>query len=269
MSSPDHGQTPTSAQGISGKRVIITGAATGIGRATAVAFAGLGAEVIVNHWQNAESASETCRLAKAAAEQAGISASVYTVEADMGAADGPDQLFDTALAQLGDVDIVVNNAGTKGSRSPVDYPVAEYDRVMRVNLRGPFLLSRRAIQHYLDKAKPGQVLCVSSVHDTIPLPSDVVYTMSKGGLLMMVKTLAKWAEGGKIRVNAVSPGAVDMPMNPKWDKTTEARQRFEADVPLRRAGEPEDIAAALIFLASDAAAYMTGQTIYVDGGLVL
>lgn len=258
-----------SSAGIAGKRVIVTGAATGIGRATAIGFAQNGAHVLVNHWKDEPGGQQTIALAKGAASAAGQESQLVLAEADIGSETGPGELFDAALDQLGGVDIVINNAAIKSPHRPADYPVADFDRVMQVNLRGPFLMAQRAIRHFQQHHIPGTILCVSSVHDAIPLPSDVVYTMSKGGLLMMVKTLAKAVEGTGIRVHAVSPGAVDTPMNANWDRTSPARQGFEASVPLRRAGEAEEIAAALLFLASDAAAYMTGQTIYVDGGLML
>lgn len=247
------------------KTVIITGASSGIGRATACRFAEAGARVVINHWQDEDGAEQTRELCA----EKGPNAEALIVEADMGAPEGPDHLFRSALDHFGRVDTVINNAAIKRPQDPVSYDLEDFDAVLTVNLKGPFKLAQIAIQHFQASDQSGSVLCVSSIHDQTPLPSDIGYSMSKAALFMMVKALAKSASGGKIRVNAVSPGAILTPMNKHWIADQSAVDRFAQTNPMRRAGVPQDIASALFFLASDEASYITGQTIYVDGGMTL
>lgn len=250
---------------LAGKTVIITGASSGIGRATVQLFAKAGAHIVINHWQDLEGAERT----RALCAKVNAGASTAIIEADMGAPEGPAKLFAAALHNFGQVDIVINNAGIKRAQDPIGYDIADFEKVLSVNLLGAFRLAQIALKHFLGEKKPGTILCVSSVHDQTTLVSDIGYSMSKAALLMMVKSLAKASEGGTIRVNAVSPGAIETPMNPQWVKDKRLVRKFAANVPLRRAGLADDIAGALLFLASDYAAYITGQTIYVDGGMTL
>lgn len=248
-----------------GKRVLVTGASSGIGQAIAVAFAAAGARVMANHFADLEGAAQTIAACRAAAKDAQVEA----IDADVGQTASAAELMRHCRDRFGGLDILVNNAAIKRVGDPVDYNSEDFDRVIAVNLRGPFLLAQAAIRQFRAQGTPGVIINIASVHDVKPLVSDIGYAMSKAGVAMMTKTLAAAVGPDGIRVHAVGPGAIDTPMNPHFRERPETMANFAAQVPLRRVGQPEDIAGVVLFLASDAASYMTGQSVYVDGGLLL
>jgi glucose 1-dehydrogenase len=252
-------------QDFTGKRVLVTGASSGIGRAIAVAFAGAGASVMVNHFADPAGAAETV----AACHAGTPGGRVEIIEADVGEAASAAELVGQCRDRLGGLDVMISNAAIKREGDPVAYGREDFDRVIAVNLRGPFLLAQAAIRQFRAQGKPGVIINIASVHDAMVLVSDIGYAMSKAGVAMMTKTLAAAVGPEGIRVHAVSPGAIDTPMNPHFRERPESMAEFAAQVPLRRVGEPKDIANVVLFLASDAASYMTGQSVYVDGGLLL
>lgn len=215
------------------------------------------------HLSDAAGAKETLEVIRATQPKA----KVELVDIDISVDDAPARLMEACRRYCGGVDVLVNNAAIKRVGDPIDYPSADFDRVMAVNLRAPFLLAQTAVREFRTQGTGGLIVNVASVHDSKPLTSDIGYSISKSGLAMMTKSLAAALGPEGIRSVGVSPGAVDTPMNQRSDE--EARRRFASSVPLRRVGQPNDIARVIVFLASEDATYMTGQTVYVDGGLLL
>jgi glucose 1-dehydrogenase len=255
---------------LKGKNVIVTGASSGIGQAIAVRFAQEGANVVINYRSGPEQAEATRSMLETAALVAGVpEARAVTIQADVSKEDQVKALFAKAIEELGSVDVLVNNAGVQKVSPSHEIDIADFDRVLGINLRGAFLCAREAIRHYLDKGIRGVVLNNSSVHEIIPKPKYLPYSISKGGMENLTKSLAlEYAERG-IRVNAVGPGAVVTPINKAWIDNPKARLEVESHIPMGRAGCPEEIASVFAFLASDDASYVTGQTIFACGGLTL
>jgi glucose 1-dehydrogenase len=179
------------------------------------------------------------------------------------------RLVDEATERLGGLDVLINNAGIQISRPSEQLASAEFDQVLAVDLRGAFLCAREAIRRFLDDEKPGVVINVSSVHEVIPRPSYLSYSISKGGIGNMTRTLALEYARRAIRVNGVGPGATITPINRTWTEDPVKSEIVAGHIPLGRAGTADEMAGVCAFLASDDAAYITGQTIFVDGGLTL
>jgi glucose 1-dehydrogenase len=178
-------------------------------------------------------------------------------------------MFAETIAAFGRIDVLVNNAGIQKPCPSHEIEAADFDRVISVNLRGPFLCSREALRHFLSREGGGVILNNSSVHEIIPKPKYLPYSMSKGGLENLTKSLAlEYADRG-IRVNSVGPGAVVTPINKAWTDNPKARAEVESHIPMGRAAQSAEIAAVFAFLASDDASYVTGQTVFACGGLTL
>jgi glucose 1-dehydrogenase len=248
-------------KGLAGKNVLVTGAASGIGQAIAIRFAEEGANVAINH-RRAGSEQETERLVSAA----GVTA--VSLLADVCDEESVVAMFMEVRRRLGDLDVLVNNAGIQMAGPTHETQVEDFDKVVGVNVRGPYLCAREAIKQFLAKSG-GAIINISSVHEIIPKPNYLSYSISKGALGNLTQTLAlEYADKG-IRVNGVGPGATITPINRAWIDDSKAKAEVESHIPIGRAGAPSEIAAAVAFLASDEAAYITGQTLYVDGGLTL
>jgi glucose 1-dehydrogenase len=250
-----------------GKRLLVTGAASGIGRAIACRFAQEGADVAINYYNTREAALETKRLSEAASPRSG--ARHLCVEADVANSADVERMMTETIAGLGGLDILVNNAGIQRHSPSERLTEADYDRVMAVNLKGAWLCAQSALRHFLAHDAAGIILNTTSVHQLIPKPGYLSYALSKGAMESMTRTLALEYAGRRIRVNAVAPGAILTPMNESWADDPAARGGVESHIPMGRAGRPEEIAAVFAFLASDEASYITGQTIYACGGLTL
>jgi len=177
-------------------------------------------------------------------------------------------MFDGVLDALGGLDVLINNAGIQVEEESVELSTADFDRVIAINLRGAFLCAKLALGHFLNNGG-GAVVNVSSVHEAIPKPMYLGYSVSKGGMHNLTRTLALEYARKNIRINAVGPGATVTPMNKAWIDDPEKRKAVESHIPMGRAGTSEEMAAAVAFLASDEASYITGQTLFVDGGLTL
>jgi glucose 1-dehydrogenase len=252
---------------LKGKNILITGASSGIGQAIAVRFARDGANVAINYRSGAEQADATRALAQAARTNGG--GREIIVQADVSNEQQVQQMFATTIEAFGSLDVLVNNAGIQKPGASHEIEAADFDRVLSVNLRGPFLCSREAIRHFLSRPGGGVILNNSSVHEIIPKPKYLPYSVSKGGMENLTKSLALEYAGQGIRVNAVGPGAVVTPINKAWIDNPRARGEVESHIPMGRAACPEEIAAVFAFLASDEASYVTGQTIFACGGLTL
>jgi glucose 1-dehydrogenase len=247
---------------LKGKNVLITGASSGIGRSIAERFAREGASVAINYRSAAE-------LADANETRSKSPGRAIVVQADVTSEDQVKQMFAQTIKEFGRLDVLVNNAGIQKAAPSHEIETADFDRVLAVNLRGPFLCAREALRHFLSRPGGGVILNNSSVHEKIPKPEYLPYSMSKGGMGNLTKTLALEYAGRGIRVNAVGPGAIVTPINKAWIGDPKATAAVESHIPEGRAGTPEEIAAVFAFLASDEASYITGQTVFACGGLTL
>ena len=257
-------------RGIEGKNVLVTGGSSGIGQAIAVRFAEYGANVAINYLRQPEEAAETEEQVHACVgkvRREGVKD--VLVQGDVSNEDDVVRMVADAARGLGGIDVLVNNAGIQISRPTEELSSEDFDRVLAVNLRGAFLCAREAIRHFLADEKEGSIVNVSSVHQLIPKPGYVGYSASKGGMQNLTRTLALEYAGRGIRVNGVGPGATVTPINRAWIDDPEKRRQVEEHIPMQRAGDADEMAGVTAFLASDDAAYITGQTIFVDGGLTL
>jgi len=255
---------------LQGQKAIVTGANSGIGRAIAVALGHAGADVVVNYVSREEEAAKTVE------EVRHCGAKAFAHRADVSKEEEVERLFERAIAELGTVDIVVNNAGLQKDAPFHELSVQDWDLVMNVNLKGQFLCSRAAVREFLRRGinksvscSAGKILCISSVHDVIPWAGHVNYAASKGGVSMMMKSIAQEVAPYRVRVNALSPGAVRTPINESAWSSREAYNSLMTLVPYKRIGEPNEIGRAAVWLCSDDSDYITGTTLYVDGGMTL
>jgi len=256
--------------GLEGKNVLVTGGSSGIGQAIAVRFAEYGANVAINYLRQPEEASDTEKQVQACVakvQREGVRD--VLVQADVSKEREVVDMVGESVDKLGGLDVLVNNAGIQISRPSVELSSKDFDTVLAVNLRGAFMSAREAIKHFLAEEKPGSIVNISSVHQLIPKPDYLGYSVSKGGMQNLTRTLALEYAGRGIRVNGVGPGATITPINRAWIEDPAKKAQVEEHIPMRRAGTADEMAGVTAFLASDDAAYITGQTIFVDGGLTL
>jgi glucose 1-dehydrogenase len=259
--------------GLEGKNVLVTGGSSGIGQAIAVRFGEEGANVGINYLKVLEDARETEDMVEAVqrcqtqVENCGVE--THLVQADVSNGNDVERMIQSTIDALGGLDVLINNAGIQISSPTHETEVEDFDKVMEVNLRGAFLCAREVIRHWRTEDKPGCIVNVSSVHQEIPKPKYVGYSCSKGGMQNLTRTLAlEYADQG-IRVNAIAPGATITPINRAWTEDPEKKKQVEKHIPMGRAGDADEMAAVAAFLSSKEAGYITGQTIYIDGGLTL
>ncbi|MBX2892858.1 MAG: SDR family oxidoreductase [Saprospiraceae bacterium] len=249
---------------------IVTGANSGIGRAVAMSMARDGANVVVNYVFGDEAAQQVVD------EIAQMGGTAIAYKADVSKEDQVIAMFQETIATFGTVDILVNNAGLQRDSAFHNMTLKDWQFVLDVNLTGQFLCSREAIREFLRRGpRPdvsvalGKIICMSSVHEVIPWGGHVNYAASKGGVMLMMKSLAQEYGPMKIRINSVGPGAIKTPINrPAWE-TPEAEAKLLELIPYQRVGETSDIGAAAVWLASDESDYIHGTTIFVDGGMTL
>jgi glucose 1-dehydrogenase len=256
--------------GLKGKNVLVTGGTSGIGQAIAVRFAEYGANVAINYLRKPDEATDTEQQVHACVKrvaQRGVRN--VLVNGDVSREDDVVDMVASAVAELDGVDVLINNAGIQISRPSEDLSSADFDKVLAINLRGAFLCAREAIRHFIAAEKPGVIINVSSVHQLIPKPDYLGYSVSKGGMQNLTRTLALEYAGRGIRVNGIGPGATVTPINQAWIEDPVKREQVESHIPMARAGTADEMGGVACFLASDDAAYITGQTIFVDGGLTL
>ncbi len=261
-------------RGLQGKTVLVTGGTSGIGQAIAVRFAEEGARVAVNYRRGLSSVQGTDEMIHQAVEECRARVAEHGVDhilvrADVSKPEDVKAMFAEVITKLGRLDILINNAGFQMAGNSHEIEVDAFDRVLGVNLRGAFMCAQEAIRHFLAEDKPGVIVNVSSVHQVIPKPRFLGYSVSKGGMQNLTRTLALEYAGRGIRVNAIGPGATITRINRAWVDDPAKRAEVERHIPMGRSGTAEEMAAVTAFLCSEEASYITGQTLYVDGGLPL
>ena len=244
------------------KVALVTGASSGIGQATAIRLGKEGAAVGVGYRSNEAGAREAVREIEAAGGKA------VAVQGDISREDDAKRLVCETLEAFGDLDILVNNAGLQTESPFLEMSLEDWQKVISVDLTGTFLISREAIGHMVESGG-GALVNMSSVHQRIPWPNFAHYATAKGGMKLLTETLALEFASRGVRVNAVAPGAIETPINAEKFEDPEQRKEVEALIPWNRVGQPEEIAACVAFLASDEASYVTGHTLFVDGGMSL
>jgi glucose 1-dehydrogenase len=255
---------------LKGQKALVTGANSGIGKAVAIALGEAGADVIVNYVRGDDAAHEVVDTIKASGTSA------LAVQADVSNEAQVQSMFRKMFDEFGTIDILVNNAGLQQDASLDQMTLQQWNTVIGINLTGQFLCAREAVREFKRRGirasvsvAAGKVICMSSVHEKIPWGGHANYAASKGGVMLLMKSMAQELAPFRIRINSVCPGAIRTPINKSaWD-TPEAYQSLLTLIPYQRIGEPEDIGRVTVFLASDQADYITGASIYVDGGMTL
>lgn len=253
---------------LQGQTAIVTGASSGIGKACAIALGLDGANVVVNYAGNSAGADEAVETIKNAGGKA------IAFKADVSKQDQVKAMFKTAVDTFGTVDILVNNAGLQKDAPFIEMTLADWQFVLDVNLTGQFLCAQEAVREFRRRGMNGskalgKIICMSSVHELIPWAGHVNYAASKGGVMLMMKSLAQELGPMKIRVNSIAPGAIKTPINRMAWETPEAEQRLLKLIPYKRVGETADIGNVCCWLASDESDYIHGATLFVDGGMTL
>ncbi|WP_406451888.1 SDR family oxidoreductase [Streptomyces sp. NBC_01622] len=264
------GRQPFAYPLLKGQKVLVTGANSGIGKATAISMGRFGADVVVNYVSGEDAAKEVVR------EIEGFGVRAYAHEADVSQEDQVVDMVSRMVKEFGTIDVLVANAGLQRDAPLTDMTMAQWHKVLDVNLTGQFLCAREAAKEFMRRGvvpevsrSAGKIICMSSVHQIIPWTGHVNYAASKGGVQMLMATLAQELAPYRIRVNAVAPGAIRTPINRSaWD-TPEAEADLLRLVPYHRVGDPDDIANVVAAVASDVFDYVVGTTIYVDGGMTL
>lgn len=269
---PDPGRLPDAPYHpvLTGQSALVTGANSGIGRAVAIGLARAGADVAVNYVTQPETADAVVREIEALGRRA------IAVHADVSNEAEVERMFADAIARFGTLHIVVSNAGLQRDAPLHEMTLAQWNTVIGVNLTGQFLVARAAAREFIRRGvvpsvsrAAGKLICMSSVHQEIPWAGHVNYAASKGGVMLLMRSLAQELAPHFVRVNGIAPGAVRTPINKSaWD-TPEAYADLMTLVPYKRIGEPDDIAQAAVWLVSEAADYVTGATLFVDGGMTL
>jgi glucose 1-dehydrogenase len=255
---------------LKGQKALVTGGASGIGKAVAIALGQAGADVVVNYRSGADQAREVV----AEIEKSGIRA--YAHQADVSKEDQVAAMFEKMKDELGTIDILINNAGLQQDAPFDEMTLDQWNLVINVNLTGQFLCAREAVCEFKRRdvvpevsCAAGKIICISSVHEVIPWAGHVNYAASKGGVMLMMKSIAQEVAPYRIRVNSIAPGAIRTPINTAAWQTPEAYEALMTLVPYKRIGEPEDIGRAAVWLASDHADYVNGISLFVDGGMTL
>ena len=252
------------------QKALVTGANSGIGEACALALGAAGASVVVNYVAGPEEAERVVGLIRDGGGEA------IALKADVSNEAEVQAMFAEMLKTFGTIDILVNNAGLQQDAAFQNMTLAQWQKVISVNLTGQFLCAREAVREYLRRGvvpevsrAAGKIICMSSVHEVIPWGGHVNYAASKGGVMQLMKSMAQELAPKKIRVNSIAPGAIKTPINRDAWETPEALKALLTLIPDQRVGEPEDIARTAVWLASDQSDYITGATLFVDGGMTL
>lgn len=257
-------------QPLLGQKALVTGASSGIGEACALALGKAGAAVAVNYVSDASEAERVAAAIRASGAES------ISVRADVSREGDVQRMFAETIASFGTVDILINNAGLQRDSAFSEMTLEQWNTVIAVNLTGQFLCAREAVREFLRRGvvpkvsrAAGKIICMSSVHEVIPWGGHVNYAASKGGVMQLMKSMAQELAPKKIRVNSIAPGAIKTPINRAAWETPAAEAELLKLIPEGRVGVPEDIARAAVWLASDASDYITGTTLFVDGGMTL
>ena len=255
---------------LKGQRALVTGASSGIGRGIALALGEAGADVAVNFSSAEKPAQETVDRLEAMGRRS------FAFKADVADENQVAAMFQRARDEFGSIDILVNNAGLQQDAALHDMTMAQWRRVIDVNLTGQFLCAREAIREFRRRGPApeisratGKILCISSVHEVIPWAGHANYAASKGGVMLLMKSIAQEYAAERIRVMGLAPGAIRTPINRAAWESPEAYQALLKLIPYKRIGEPDDLGRAAVWLVSDEADYLTGSTLYLDGGMTL
>lgn len=255
---------------LKGQKALVTGADSGIGQAIAIAIAKAGASVVINYVVDHGALDEMLKEIKSFGGQA------MAVQADVSKEDQVKNMFARMFKAYGTIDILVNNAGLQQDAAFTEMTLAQWQKVIDVNLTGQFLCAREAVKEFKRRGvvpavscAAGKIICTSSVHEVIPWAGHVNYAASKGGVMLLMKSIAQEEAPFRIRVNSIGPGAIKTPINHDAWATPEAEKELLKLIPYQRVGEPDDIARVAVWLASDQADYINGTTIFVDGGMTL
>jgi len=260
----------SAARVLNGQKALVTGASSGIGKAIAIGLGQAGADVVVNWVRGEEQALAVVDEIQKSGSRA------YAHQTDVADEGQVRIMFQKMFSEFGTIDILINNAGLQKDAPFDEMTLDSWNLVINVNLTGQFLCAREAVREFKRRGvvketscSAGKIICVSSVHEIIPWAGHVNYAASKGGVMLMMKSIAQEVAPYRIRVNSIAPGAVRTPINTAAWETPEAYAQLMKLVPYRRIGEPEDIARAAVWLASDHADYINGTSIIVDGGMTL
>jgi glucose 1-dehydrogenase len=255
---------------LTGQKALVTGANSGIGRGVAIELGKSGADVIVNYVEGEAAAEDVVQ------EIRRTGAKALAFKADVSSEDQVAAMFARAMEEFGTIDILVANAGLQRDSAFHAMTLEKWNKVLQVNLTGQFLCARAAVQEFIRRGvvptiskAAGKIICMSSVHQVIPWAGHTNYATSKGGIKLLMESMAQELAPDRIRVNAIAPGAIKTPINTSaWD-TPEALKNLLTLIPYGRIGEPEDVARAAVWLASDESDYVVGTTLFVDGGMTL
>lgn len=247
---------------LQGKVAIVTGGGSGIGQGIAKRLGSEGAKVIIDYVGSEKGADDTLKYIQSCGSDG------HVIRADVTKMTDVQALVDTAWNTFGGADILVNNAGMEKRSDFWDTPEEEFDRVMAVNLKGPFFLAQAFVRRLLGAKKPGRIINISSVHEDMAFPGFTTYCCSKGGMRMMMRNLAVELGPHNITINNIAPGAIATPINKALLEDKPKLNALLANIPLGRLGSPEDVAGMVAYLASDEASYVTGATFLIDGGLM-
>jgi len=255
---------------LKGQKALVTGANSGIGKAVALALGQAGADVVINYLRDDNSADQVVQTISMAGGRA------LAIQADVSQEPQVEAMFAQMLKEFGTIDILVNNAGLQKDAALEEMSLAQWNTVIGINLTGQFLCAREAVREFKRRGvvkevsvSAGKIICMSSVHETIPWAGHANYAASKGGVMLMMKSIAQEVAPYRIRVNSICPGAIRTPINAVAWATPEAYNSLMTLIPYKRIGEPEDIGRVAAFLASDQADYINGASIFVDGGMTL
>ena len=270
QSAPETSREAVAARPLAGQKAIVTGASSGIGAGVAKALGAAGADVVVNYSRGVDAAEWIADEIREYGSRA------VAVQADVSREDDVQAMFQAARDEFGTVDILVNNAGLQQDAPLESMTLAQWNAVIGVNLTGQFLCAREAVREFKRRGvipevsrAAGKIICVSSVHEVIPWAGHVNYAASKGGVMLLMKSIAQEVAAHHIRVNSVAPGAIRTPINRAAWETPEAYRDLLRLIPKKRIGEPDDIGKAVVWLASDDSDYVHGTTLFVDGGMTL
>ena len=247
---------------LQGKVAVITGAGTGIGRAIATVMAREGASIVIDYVGAPDNAAAVVK------EIEGAGGKAIAVDADVTKQELVDGLIAQAVQRFGHLDIMVNNAGIEEKHPFLETPLALWDKVIAVNLTGPWLGAQAAARQMVQQGRGGRIINISSVHEDLPMPTNAPYCAAKGGLRMLMRTIAVELAPHQITVNNIGPGAVDTPMDAPLKEHPELMKQLLSEIPLGRMAQPDEIGELAVYLASDAAAYVTGSTFFIDGGMM-